>query len=461
MATKVIMPALGIAQDTGILVQWLKREGETVARGEPIAEIQTDKATVELEAAGAGVLANVTAAAGDEVPVGQQIATILAPGEAEALPLAGGTTAAPSRAAALTAAKADAAPAPFSRETSRPARAAVSPLAARMAADHQVDVSAITPAGKRVQKADVQSYLQQRGAGAGNGAAVSALRMPASPKARRLAAEQGIDIAALQGTGPAGAVLANDVLRVMQRGSAALASSVPGPTTPSSAPDDLAMSHIWRVMAERTTQSWTSAPHFFLVREVNASRLIAWRAQFQKRSAGVAKITYTDLLVKLVAATLREHPRLNASWSNNTISLSQEINIGLAAATEDGLVVPVIHQADRLKIGEIAERRQALIARAQAGKLRPEDVSGGTFTVSNLGMYGMDAFMAIINAPQVAILAVGRIAERVVPVNGQPGVQPMMALSLSCDHRAVDGARGAQFLAALADLIEEPLGLVE
>src|SRR5581483_11474765 len=196
-------------------------------------------------------------------------------------------------------------------------------------ADHQVDVSAITPAGKRVQKADVQSYLQQRGAGAGNGAAVSALRMPASPKARRLAAEQGIDIAALQGTGPAGAVLANDVLRVMQRGSAALASSVPGPTTPSSAPDDLAMSHIWRVMAERTTQSWTSAPHFFLVREVNASRLIAWRAQFQKRSAGVAKITYTDLLVKLVAATLREHPRLNASWSNNTISLSQEINIGL------------------------------------------------------------------------------------------------------------------------------------
>ncbi|HLW02874.1 MAG TPA: dihydrolipoamide acetyltransferase family protein [Ktedonobacterales bacterium] len=432
MATNVIMPALGMAQDTAILVQWLKREGDTVAKGEPLAEIQTDKATVEIEAPGTGVLANVTAGPGAEVPVGQTIALIRAPNEA--LPQA--------------AAKSDGA---FSRETPRPARVAASPLAARIAAEHNVDVGAITPAGKRVSKADVQTYLQQQGAR--NGLVTLPRLTPASPKARRLAAEQGADVASIRGTGPGGAVLAGDV-----QAAAALLPIVPPAATAASPPDELAMSHVWRIMAERTTQSWTSAPHFFLMREVNASRLQTWREQLQKRSGG--NITYTDLLVKLVAATLRDHPRLNAWWSADKLTLNNEVNVGLAAATEDGLVVPVIHHADTLKISEIAERRQELVARAQAGKLRPDDLRGGTFTISNLGMYGMDAFTAIINAPQVAILAVGRIAERVVPVHGQPGVQPMMLLSLSCDHRAVDGARGAQFLAALADVLEEPLGLL-
>ena len=301
-----------------------------------------------------------------------------------------------------------------------------------------------------MSKADVQTYLQQQSVG--NGFSTAARLTPASPKARRLAAEQGQDVASIRGTGPGGAVLAGDVLAAIARLSAAVAPETNGQ------PDGLAMSHVWRIMAERTTQSWTSAPHFFLVREVNASRLMTWREQLQKHST--ANITYTDLLVKLVAAALGEHPRLNAAWSGGKITLNQEINIGLAAATEDGLVVPVIHQADTLKISDIALRRQELVARAQAGKLRPDDLRGGTFTISNLGMYGMDAFTAIINAPQVAILAVGRIAQRVVPVNGQPGVQPTMVLSLSCDHRAVDGARGAQFLSALAEVIEEPLGLL-
>ncbi len=181
---------------------------------------------------------------------------------------------------------------------------------------------------------------------------------------------------------------------------------------------------VWRIMAERMTASWTSAPHFYLVREVNVTRLVAWLPKARKQTG--AHVTYTDLLVKLV----------------------------------DGLVVPVLHKADALGLKEIATRREDLVARAQSGKLRPADIQGGVFTISNLGMYGVDAFSAIVNPPQAAILAVGRITDRVVPVNGQPAVQPTMVLTLSCDHRALDGARGAQFLGALAGLVEEPLALL-
>jgi pyruvate dehydrogenase E2 component (dihydrolipoamide acetyltransferase) len=209
-------------------------------------------------------------------------------------------------------------------------------------------------------------------------------------------------------------------------------------------------------MAERTTQSWTSAPHFFLVREVRASALIAWREQAQRQTT--EKITYTDLLVKVIAESLRRHPRLNASWDDGRITPNDEINVGIAVAVEDGLVVPVIHQADDLPLSAVAKRRRDLLARAQGGKLRPRDLQDATFTISNLGMYGVDAFNAILNAPQAAILAVGRIVDRVVPVDGQPSVQPMMTLSLSCDHRVVDGARGAQFLTTVAELLESPAG---
>jgi pyruvate dehydrogenase E2 component (dihydrolipoamide acetyltransferase) len=285
----------------------------------------------------------------------------------------------------------------------------------------------------------------------------------ASPKARRLAVEQGKNLVAIKGSGPGGAVLAADVIAwTVQAPLNPVEVAEAVPTTEKSAasePDGLALSNIWRIMAERTTQSWTSVPHFYLVREVNASRLITWREHILQRSA--EKVTYTDLLVKIVAAALRMHPRLNASWTNGKITLKQEIHIGLATAIEEGLVVPVFHLADTLNLGEIARQRKELVAKAQAGKLRLQDISDGTFTISNLGMYNVDAFNAIINQPQAAILSVGRIAERVVPVNGQPAVQPMMVLTLSCDHRAVDGARGAQFLDTVANLIEEPLRLVD
>jgi pyruvate dehydrogenase E2 component (dihydrolipoamide acetyltransferase) len=212
-------------------------------------------------------------------------------------------------------------------------------------------------------------------------------------------------------------------------------------------------------MAERLTQSWTTIPHFFLIREANAGQLLAWREKAQARAK--EKLTYTDLLVKIVALALRRHPYLNAMWQEGQLLFNQQVNIGLAVAVEEGLVVPVIQQADQLGLNELAARRQELVSRAQARKLSPADLSGGTFTISNLGMYGLDAFTAIINPPQAAILAVGRIADRVVPLHGQPVVQPMVTFTLSCDHRVVDGARGAEFLQTLAQFVEDPLAMFE
>jgi len=235
---------------------------------------------------------------------------------------------------------------------------------------------------------------------------------------------------------------------------AAARATVPGAASPA-APS---VGTVWRIMVERMTASWTTAPHFYLVREVNVSRLVSWLERARTQTG--ARITYTDLLVKLVAATLAQHPGANASWKDGAIVGNAEVSIGLAVAIDDGLVVPVLHRADTLGLAELAARREDLVSRAQAGKLRPADIQGGGFTLSNLGMYGVDAFNAIVNPPQAAILAVGRIADRVVAVNGQPAVRPTMVLTLSCDHRVLDGARGARFLGALAELIEEPLALL-
>jgi pyruvate dehydrogenase E2 component (dihydrolipoamide acetyltransferase) len=435
VATKVIMPALGMAQETGVLLQWLKKEGEQITKGEPLMEIETDKATVEIEATANGILANITAGPGDEVPVGQQIAIILAPGETAGEQRGGGAEEKKMAEAPATSASA----------------VTASPVAARIAAEHNIDLAQIKPQGTRVQKSDVLAYLDTNADG-GQRSAVGGL-LPASPKARRLARERGLDLSALTGSGPNGAVLTQDVLEF--EGSEAAAPVSPAEPAPA---ETLAVSPAWRVMVERLTQSWSSVPHFYLLREVEASRLTTWRSAAQKNSTG--KITYTDLLVKVVAAALRQHSRLNASWQEGTIKLNEAINIGLAVATSDGLVVPVVYRADTLTLAELAQRRQEVIGRANEGKLKLSDIQNGTFTISNLGMYGVDAFNAIINPPQAAILAVSRIADRIVPVNGQPAVRPMLTLTLSCDHRVVDGARAAQFLDALAALIEEPLGLI-
>ncbi len=403
MATEVILPALGMAQESGTILEWLKAEGDQVAQGEPLVAIETDKAAVELEAPASGTLA-ITRAAGDVVPVAEIIAVILAPGEVS-----------PSSAS----------------------RASAVPASAPTAGGHQ--------------------------ASTGTGSASPAERRGASPKARRIAAAHGVDISTLRGSGPGGVVLAADVLGAPAppngRGSGALPVAPEPPPAPaaSGAISAPALSNTWRLMADRTTQSWTTVPHFVLTREIHAAELVNWRERLMRQ--GLAQATYTDLLVRAVSEALRHHPRLNASWEQGTIGTHEEINIGLAVATDNGLVVPVIQHADELALRGIVRQRTELVERAQSGRLRMPDVQGGTFTISNLGMYGVDAFTAIINAPQAAILAVGRILERVVPVHGQPAVRPMMTLSLSCDHRVVDGARGAQFLAHLARLLEDPAEL--
>ncbi len=433
MPTTVVMPALELAQESGTVLHWLKSPGDTVTKGEPLVEIETDKVTTEIEAPASGVLGDVTARAGDVVPVGQTIALIFAPDEARSVgrapavappPRAGGATAVPAPAATVKA----------------------SPLARRIAQEHGVDLAQVTAAGGKIEKADVLAHIasqQESAAVDGTAARLTA----ASPKARRLAAERGLDIRALRGSGPGGAVLAADIAAAELR---------EAPSPPRA--EARGVGTVWRIMAERMTASWTSAPHFYLFREVNVSRLISWRERASTQTG--ARITYTDLLVKLVAAALSRHPGVNASWKDGAIVRNAHINIGLAVAIDAGLVVPVIHRADTLSLAEIAARREDMVSRGQAGTLRPADIQGGGFTVSNLGMYGVDAFNAIVNPPQVAILAVGRIADRVIAVKGQPAVQPTMMLTLSCDHRALDGARGAQFLGALADLLEEPLALL-
>jgi pyruvate dehydrogenase E2 component (dihydrolipoamide acetyltransferase) len=455
LAKDVVMPALGMAQETGTLLKWLKTPGESVAKGEPLMEIETDKATVEVEAPASGILSNVTAQPGDVIPVGQVIASIVAAGEV-----------APKE----TPAKAAAAPAAAGTVAVN-----ASPIARRVAAEHNLDLAQVIPQGGRVQKRDVLAYLASQEKLSATSPISSTLGRElvlASPKARRLARERGIDLQAIRGSGPDGAVLAVDVImadvlkappgtpvasgvRAKDNGDASVA-------LPDTTSETMTVSRLWQIMAQRVSQAWTTIPHFYLLREVNATRLIAWLGEARGRAVVKSeKVTYTDLLVKLTAAALRQHPRLNASWLKDTIVLNGEINIGLAVAVDDGLVVPVIHNADKHGLSQLAVRRVELVAKAQAGKLSPDDIGGGTFTISNLGMYGVDAFNAIVNPPQAAILAVSRIADRVVPLNGQPAVQPMINLSLSCDHRVVDGARGAQFLQTLAALMEDPLRLLD
>ncbi|HSM69773.1 MAG TPA: dihydrolipoamide acetyltransferase family protein [Xanthomonadales bacterium] len=442
------MPALEMAQDSGKLIKWLKQEGQSVSQGEPLMEIQTDKVTVEIESPASGKLASVSAAPGDEVPVGQVIALILEPGE----DLSGFLE--PERSVQSTTSE-DLSGFPEPERSGDPATSAqpaipATPVAARAAAEHGVDLAMIEPAGGRIEKADVLAYVRKRSAQEDGGYRLS----PASPKARRLARKNAVDIGALHGSGPGGAVLAADVTAALQTAGQPAHETPPVEPAPEAPP----LSNVWRVMAERVTRSWTTAPHFYLLREVDASRLIAWREHAQGRS--VAKITYTDLLVKVTAAALQRRPQANARWDEEGIVFNEAINIGLAVAVDDGLIVPVLHRAVELSLEQIAARREDLVARAQAGQLKPEDLRDGTFTISNLGMYGVDAFSAVINPPQAAILAVGRIADRVVPIDGQPAVRPMMILSLSCDHRVIDGARAAQFLQTLAALLEEPLGLL-
>ena len=389
MAISIVMPALEMAQETGKLVSWIKKEGSAVAKGEPLLEIETDKAVMEIESPAEGVLAGVKAQAGDVVPVGQVIAWIVKPGEAP--PTEEEPTISGRKSTIETA------------PTAHPAQVAVS------LPSHDIRIS---------------------------------------PKARRLAKENGIDLSTLRGSGPDGEITTADIQAATSPTSAAPSSSAARP----------ALSPTARLMAERTTQSWTTVPHFFVTREIDAEALNTARKDLGpaiEQAKGV-KITHTDLLVALVARVLARYPALNASWTENKIRLNPDVNIAIAMAVGEGVVGAVIPKTDTAALGEISLQRRDLTERARAGKLRPADISGGTFTISNLGMYKVDSFCAIINPPQAAILAVGAIQDRVVAVNGKVEIRPRMSLTLSSDHRVVDGARAAEFLSALAEALQEP-----
>jgi pyruvate dehydrogenase E2 component (dihydrolipoamide acetyltransferase) len=445
-----------MAQETGKLLKWYKTEGDQVAKGDPLMEVETDKVTVTIEANDSGQLSGVFAKEGDDVPVGEVIAYLLAPGEkAPPRPVRKAPASKPAAAAPISTPQRSAPQARPVQQATRP-QAAPRPangatvvinataIAARIAADNSIDLAEVKPYGGRVTKEDVLAYLQARLAQTHGG------RVLASPKAKRLARELGFDLAQIPGTGPYGAVLAIDLPLADSSAPAVKAA-------PPSLPDgysEVELSNLWRVMAEHVTQSWKEIPHFYLIREVDAGKLMAAREGLQ--SKGGAKVTFTDMLVKLVAQALQQHPNVNATWMNKTIVRIKDINIGLAVGVPDGLVVPVVHNAGELSVQQIAERRAEVVQRANDKGLKPQDIQGGTFTISNLGMFNIDGFNAIVNAPQAAILAVGRIVERVVPVDGKPAVRPMLAMTLSCDHRVIDGLRGAQFLDTLAKLIEDP-----
>ena len=406
MAVSVVMPALEMAQETGKVISWRKREGEQVAKGEPLLEVETDKAVVEVESPGDGILSSVSAREGAVVPVGQTIAWLLAPGEAP-------------------------------------------PIA-----------TAPTQTGRRTDSAS-----------AGGGAASAAVTTPAppvptelriSPKARRLAREHGVDVTRLRGSGPGGEILAEDILQASKSAGAAVAISpavMPAAEKPQPTAGQIeSLGTVGRLMAARTAQSWTTVPHFFVTRDVDAGGLLEAHARLSvevERAQGV-KATLTDLLVALVARVLAKHPRMNASWTAEGIRHNSEINVAIAVAVEEGVVAPVLHKANLSKIAEVAMRRRELAERAKSSRLQPADITGGTFTISNLGMYNVDAFTAIIVPPQAAILAVGRATDRVIAVDGKPAVRPMMTLTLSTDHRVADGARAALFMNDLVDTIREP-----
>jgi len=386
------MPALGMAQEKGTLVSWLKGEGESVKKGEPLMEVETDKATVEIEAPASGILADVTASPGDEVPVGQKIAAILDPAEA------------------------------------RPTKRKATP-----ATLHQNPLPQGEGTGEGRRTASTPRHVGER--------------VAASPAARKIAKEKGIDLASLKGTGPEGSVVAEDVLRATQE-------ETPAPGGPPKVKETVSLTAMRRIVGRRMAQSKQSAPHFYVSMDSDMTAVEGKRTEWKaKREEIVPSIN--DFILWASAQALRDFPSLNAAYTDEGIQLFADINIGVAVAIEEGLVVPVIRNADRLTLPQLAQRSRALAEKAQRKKLFPLDCEGGTFTVSNLGMLGVDNFVAIINPPQCAILAVGRVAPRVVAGQGEMAIRSMMTMTLSADHRIVDGVIAARFLQGVKGLLEK------
>ena len=396
MATEIKLPRLGQGMESGTIVRWLKSEGEPVEKGEPLYELDTDKVTQEVEADASGVLLRIAVEEG-EVEVGRTIALIGQ--EGESVP--------------------DEAPAPAPEEPAKP------------------EAKREAPAAQTLQ----QTVARSDGRGGG--------RIKASPLARRIARERGVELSSLQGTGPEGRIVAEDV----EQAAAGPAPAAAAPAPPSEA-EVVPLTSLRRTIARRMTEAW-QAPAFQISMSADMTRALAIRARLVERG-DTPKPTISDLLTKVSAAALMRHREVNALYEGDAVRLLASADIGMAVATERGLLVPVIRGCERLTIPEIAAARADLVERARSGKLQQADLEGGSFTISNLGMYGVEQFVAVLNPPQAAILAVGAVQETPVARDGAVEIRPLMTMTLTCDHRSVDGATAADFLRTLKTFLEEP-----
>jgi len=460
MPTAFFMPKFDMDQEAATVVRWIKGEGDLVEQDEPVLLVETDKVAIEVPSPATGRLVAINVNQGDVVPVTEVIAFILGEGETEAD--------LPERKAASTSEGAKekevvkpAEVAVFPAEAGLPAAtkppAAVTPVAARMAQALGVDLSAVPAQGERVTKADIEQYLQRPAEEAGR------VQVAATPAARRLSKDLQVELDTLAGSGPRGRVQAEDVTTYAARKPQVIPpmlTSAPGERSATLIP----LVGIRRTIASRMQASFQTAPHQALTVNVEVTQLEAARQRLNTLAArlGEQKVSLTAILVRMVAWALERNPYLNASLVDETIHLWQDINVGVATAIDDGLIVPIIRDANHKSINQINAELKDLADRARAGALTLPEVKDGTFTISNLGMFGIDQFRAIINPPESGILAVGRVVRKPVVVDDQDtlSVRPIMSLTLSADHRIVDGVVAARFLGDLVQAIEVPESLL-
>lgn len=444
---KVEMPKMGDSMEEGRILRWIKKEGEEVKKGEMLAEVETDKVNIEIEAFASGILRKILVPEGNSAPVGAEIALIGAPGEL--LPDYLGP---------------NGAEAGSQRQGSLASPTPSSPLQTQGAQQYKVDLLARSSVGLSQEPASVAATIKRQG------------RIFISPLARRLANENHLDYATLQGTGPNGRIIKMDIEAALRQQPAA--APLEEPVTPLITPQvsppvpaaidsgeviEIPLTTMRRAIARRLSQSMQTAPHFYVTSIIDTDKLAAFRQQINDYAANdpaPVKVSFNDLIVKAVAKALARMPQVNISFAEDRLLQKKQVHIGIAVAVEQGLIVPVLRNADQRGILDIARETQRLAEATREGKLRPEEFSGGTFTVSNLGMYDVDSFTAVINPPESAILAVGSITPTPVVVDGQVVVRNRMKVTLSSDHRAIDGATAARFLQEVKRLLEEPFGLV-
>ncbi len=491
MATKVFMEALSPTMEEGRLVKWLKKEGDQVKSGETLAEVETDKAIMELVARGDGVLRKVLVNEGDSRPVGQLVGVIAAPDEnIDALIAeAGGGASAPTNrvgAAAPSAGPGAASPeAPKAPEqvVARTKEAAGASPVPRTPSEAQGEAS--TPPQQKTAAIPPRAPAGgDGGGGVGGGGAGPRTPMPrpgehateqaphagdnggrlrSSPLARRLASEQGLDLSQLRGSGPGGRIIKRDIEQAAAAGATGAQAAAPVAARALRAGEeytDVPLTQIRKTIARRLAESIGPIPTFYLTAELDLGRVVEMRTAMMELGDEF-KVSINDILLKAVATALSQHPEVNAHWLGDHMRYFARVHLGMAVATDDGLIVPVIWDADQKPLREISRESRELAKRARERKLKPEEYTGSTFSVSNLGMFGpIDQFTAIINPPETAILAIGRADDKPVVVNGEMVVRKRVRVTMSCDHRAVDGAVGAKFLVTLARMVENPLMLV-